>query len=150
MLLPDTVNSLATFPASTAARVEAWLAAGASLGCTSNLASAEAARQNGDDAVMITTPIHLHFDCAKAFLEAVIHVLCDKPLTNELAEADALVGLANRTSCVFGVSYAIPCFPVIRQTREIVAGSGIGKINQIRVEFQQDWITPEDVSEPPT
>ena len=115
----------------------------------SEMAAAEAARQDGVDAVMITTPNHLHFDCAKAFLEAGIDVLCDKPLTNEVAEAEALVKLADNTGCVFGVSYVMSCFPMIRQAREIVAGGGIGKINQVHVEFMQDWMTPEDVADAP-
>ncbi len=111
------------------------------------MAATEAARDDGVDAVMITTPNHLHFDCAKAFLKAGIDVLCDKPLTNEVTEAEALVALTNDTGCVFGVSYVMSCFPMIRQAREIVAGGGIGKINQIHVEFMQDWMTPEDVAE---
>ncbi|WP_136440661.1 Gfo/Idh/MocA family protein [Pacificoceanicola onchidii] len=113
------------------------------------MAAAEAAREDGVDAVMITTPNHLHFDCAKAFLEAGIDVLCDKPLTNEVAEAEALVALTHETGCVFGVSYVMSCFPMIRQAREIVAGGGIGKINQIHVEFMQDWMTPEEVADAP-
>ena len=113
------------------------------------MAAAEATREDGVDAVMITTPNHLHFDCAKVFLEAGIDVLCDKPLTNEVAEAEALVGLADTTGCVFGVSYVMSCFPMIRQAREIVAAGEIGKINQIHVEFMQDWMTPEDVADAP-
>ena len=113
------------------------------------MAAAEAGREDGVDAVMITTPNHLHLDCAKAFLEVGIDVLCDKPLTNEVGEAEALVGLADKTGCVFGVSYVMSCFPMIRLAREIVAGGGIGKINQIHVEFMQDWMTPEDVADAP-
>ena len=115
----------------------------------SEMAAAEAARADGVDAVMITTPNHQHFDCAKAFLEAGIDVLCDKPLTNQVAAAEELVALAEKTGCVFGVSYVMSCFPMIRQAREIVAEGGIGKINQIHVEFMQDWMTPEDVTEAP-
>ncbi len=113
------------------------------------MAAAEAARDDGVDAVMITTPNHLHFACAKAFLEAGIDVLCDKPLTNEVAEADALVALTNDTDCVFGVSYVMSCFPMVRQAQQIVAEGGIGSINQIHVEFMQDWMTPEDVADAP-
>ncbi len=75
------------------------------------MARTEAARADGVDAVMITTPNHVHFPAAKAFLEAGIDVLCDKPLTNEIAEAEALVALASRTGCVFGVSYVMSCSP---------------------------------------
>ncbi len=113
------------------------------------MAAAEAARDDGVDAVMITTPNHLHFDCAKAFLQAGIDVLCDKPLTNDVAEAEALAKLVDQTGCVFGVSYVMSCFPMIRQAREIVAEGRIGKINQIHVEFLQDWMTPEGVADAP-
>jgi predicted dehydrogenase len=113
------------------------------------MAVAEAARSDGVDAVMITTPNHLHFDCAKAFLDAGIDVLCDKPLTNEVREAEELVNLTNQTGCVFGVSYVMSCFPMVRQATEIAADGGIGKINQIHVEFMQDWMTPKNVAEAP-
>ena len=113
------------------------------------MAQAEAARPDGVDAVMITTPNHVHFASARAFLEAGIDVLCDKPLTNEVAEADALVRLAADTGCILGVSYVMSCFPMIRQAREIVAEGGLGRINQIHVEFMQDWMTPEDAADAP-
>ncbi len=113
------------------------------------MAKAEAAREDGVDAVMITTPNHVHFASAKAFLEAGIDVLCDKPLTNKVEEAEELVALAQGTGCVFGVSYVMSCFPMIRQAREIVAEGGVGKINQIHVEFMQDWMTPEDSDDAP-
>ena len=113
------------------------------------MASCEAVRPDGVDAVMITTPNHVHFASAKAFLDAGIDVLCDKPLTNDVVEAEALVELARSTGCVFGVSYVMSCFPMIRQAREIVANGGIGEINQIHVEFMQDWMTPDDIGDAP-
>ena len=113
------------------------------------MAEQEATRQDGIDAVMITTPNHLHFPAAKAFLEAGIDILCDKPLTNEVAEAKTLLSLVKSSGCVFGVSYVMSCFPVIRQAREIVAQGAIGTINQIHAEFLQDWMTPESAVEAP-
>ncbi len=113
------------------------------------MAKAEAGRTDGVDAVMVTTPNHVHYAAAKAFLDAGIDVLCDKPLTNEVEEAEALVQLAGETGCVFGVSYVMSCFPMIRQAREIVAEGGVGRINQIHVEFMQDWMTPEDAADAP-
>jgi predicted dehydrogenase len=111
------------------------------------MASAEAQRPDGVDAVMITTPNHVHFDAARVFLKAGIDVLCDKPLTNVYSEAAELVRLAEKTGQVFGVGYAMSCFPMIRQAREIVNAGGIGKINQIHVEFMQDWMVPNDAAE---
>jgi len=113
------------------------------------MAEIEAAREDGVDAVMITTPNHLHHDAAIEFLNSGIDVLCDKPLTNEVSEADTLLHAAEQTRCVFGVSYVMSCFAVIRQARDIVASGAIGKVNQIHVEFMQDWMTPDDVAEAP-
>ncbi len=111
------------------------------------MAQREAARPDGVDAVMITTPNHVHSDAAKAFLDAGIDVLCDKPLTNSIDEADALVRLANESGLVFAVGYAMSCFPMIRQARELIADQAIGEINQIHVEFLQDWMIPADSGE---
>lgn len=113
------------------------------------MAKAEAGRPDGVDAVMITTPNHMHAPAAEVFLDAGIDVLCDKPLTNEVSEAESLVAATARTGCIFGVSYVMSCFPMIRQAREIVAEGGVGKINQIHVEFMQDWMVPEGSHDAP-
>ena len=82
-----------------------------------------------------------------AFLEAGIDVICDKPLTNDLAEAEQLEKLARRTrGWCFAVCYTMSCYPMIRQAREIVASGILGRINQIHVEFMQDWMTPDNAS----
>ena len=110
------------------------------------MATAEAARKDGVDAVMITTPNHLHHPAAVAFMEAGIAVLCDKPLTNEVSEAEDLLQHQSAQQTVFGVSYTMSCFPMVRQAKEIVAAGKIGEINQIHVEFMQDWMIPEEVA----
>ena len=115
----------------------------------SEMAEAEAARADGVDGVMITTPNHMHHAAAKAFLDAGIGVLCDKPLTNELFEAEDLVDRTASSGAVFGVSYVMSCYPVIRQAREIVASGSLGEINQIHVEFMQDWMIPDGVADAP-
>lgn len=113
------------------------------------MAQAEARRPDGVDAVMITTPNHVHQPSALAFLEAGIDVLCDKPLTNEVSEAEALVKAARDSGCVFGVSYVMSCFATIRQARALVRSGAVGKINQVHVEFMQDWMTPEGIADAP-
>ncbi len=145
-----TAGALSSDAARSKARGAEWfLPADRCYASFDEMAQAEAARPDGVDAVMITTPNHVHFEAAKAFLEAGIDVLCDKPLTNEVAEAEGLEEIAARTGQVFAVGYAMSCFPVIRQAKQIVAEGGIGKINQIHVEFMQDWMTPEDVADAP-
>lgn len=111
------------------------------------MAASESKRPDSVDAVMITTPNHVHYEAAKTFLEAGIDVLCDKPLTNDLSEANELVKLAQSSGLVFGVCYTMASFPMVRQAREIVKSGGIGKVVQIHVEFMQDWMVPDDVGD---
>ena len=111
------------------------------------MARIEAGRPDGIDAVMVTTPNHVHYDAARIFLEVGIDVLCDKPLTNEFSEAADLVRLTRETGCVFGVCFVMASFPMVRQAREMVRAGLIGRVNQIHVEFMQDWMVPDDVAE---
>ena len=111
------------------------------------MAVAESSRPDGADAVMVTTPNHVHFGAARAFLDAGIDVLCDKPLTNASSEAEELVVLTKRTGRIFAVGYVMSCFPMVRQAREIVRLGTLGRINQIHVEFMQDWMVPPESAE---
>lgn len=113
------------------------------------MARAEANRTDGIDAVMITTPNNMHHPAAMAFLNAGIDVICDKPLTNELAEAEELVTQTRHTGMIFATCYTMSCYPMVRQAREIVASGILGRINQIHVEFMQDWMTPENAGDAP-
>ncbi|MEM7378298.1 MAG: Gfo/Idh/MocA family oxidoreductase, partial [Pseudomonadota bacterium] len=113
------------------------------------MAQSEAARDDGVDAVMITTPNHVHAAAATAFLNAGIDVLCDKPLTNTLEEAASLVALTAQTGRVFAVGYVMSCFAMVRQARELVRAGALGRINQIHVEFLQDWMVPAESHDAP-
>ena len=111
------------------------------------MAIKESKLEEGVDAVMVTTPNFLHYDNAKIFLENGIGVICDKPMTNQIEEAESLVTIAQKTKTPFTVSYVMSCFPMIRQAREIVGRGDIGEINQIHLEFLQDWMTSEKISQ---
>lgn len=111
------------------------------------MAAAESRRDDGIEAVMITTPNHLHFDAARTFLDAGIEVLCDKPLTNDLSEALELVRLTGETGRVFAVGYVMASFPMVRQARELVRSGVVGAVKQIHVEFMQDWMVPDHIGE---
>ncbi len=113
------------------------------------MAEIESSKNEGIDAVMVTTPNHLHRDVAAAFIAAGIDVICDKPLTNTLADALDLEQRAQDSGVVFAVSYVMSCYPMVRQAREIVASGVLGQINQIHVEFLQDWMVPEGIEENP-
>ena len=105
------------------------------------MARAEAARPDGIEAVAVTTPNHTHHDIARAFLEAGIHVICDKPLTTTLADAVALTGLVRASGLTFVVTHAFAAYPMVRQARAMVATGMIGEVRLIHVEFIADWLT---------
>jgi predicted dehydrogenase len=84
------------------------------------MAKAEAARADGIEAVAIVTPNHMHFPAAKAFLEAGIHVICDKPLTSNLADAKKLAAIAEKSGRLFVLTHNYTGYPMVRQAREMV------------------------------
>ncbi|MCP8894638.1 Gfo/Idh/MocA family oxidoreductase [Shinella daejeonensis] len=105
------------------------------------MARAEAGRPDGIEAVAITTPNHLHYDAAKAFLDAGIHVICDKPLTTTLDDALLLVEQARRTGLCFFVTHGFAAYPMIREARARVADGRLGTVRLVHVEFVMDWLT---------
>ena len=104
------------------------------------MASAESKRPDGIDAVSIVTPNHLHHAPAKAFLEAGIHVICDKPLTTTLADALDLAATVERTDLVFGLTHNYTGYPLVRQARAMATGGELGPIRVVQVEYPQDWL----------
>lgn len=104
------------------------------------MARAEAARPDGIDAVAIVTPNYLHAPMATAFLEAGIHVICDKPLAISLAEGEALAALARERNKVFALTHVYAGYPMVRHAREMVAAGEIGEIRLVHVEYPQDWL----------
>jgi predicted dehydrogenase len=105
------------------------------------MAQAESKRQDRIDAVSIVTPNHLHFAPAKAFLEAGIHIICDKPLTTTVEDAEALAQLVKKSGLIFGLTHNYTGYPTVRQAREMIAAGELGQIRLIQVEYAQDWLT---------
>ncbi len=105
------------------------------------MARIEAAREDGIEAVAIVTPNHMHFAPARAFLEAGIHVICDKPLTSTLEDAYALQKVQPKNGAKFLLTHNYTGYPLIRQARELVASGALGKIRVVQVEYPQDWLT---------
>jgi predicted dehydrogenase len=104
------------------------------------MAHAEAARDDGIDAVAIVTPNHLHAPVATAFLEAGIHVVCDKPLAISLAEGEALAKLAREKNKLFALTHTYSGYPLVRHARELVERGELGEIRIVQVEYAQDWL----------
>jgi predicted dehydrogenase len=105
------------------------------------MAAREAARVDGVEAVVIVTPNHLHFPIAKTFLEAGIDVICDKPLSTTLVEAEELVGLTEEKGLVFAVTLNNTGYPMVRQAREMIESGAIGDIRVVHAAYIQDWLT---------
>ncbi len=105
------------------------------------MARREAARPDGIEAVSIVTPNHMHAPAAKAFLEAGIHVICDKPLSVTVAEAEDLVALQKKTGRVFAVTHNYTGYPMIREARALVQSGELGDIRLVQMEYAQDWLS---------
>lgn len=104
------------------------------------MAKAEADRSDGIDVVAIVTPNHMHFEPAKAFLEAGIHVICDKPMTLNLDEAEALSAVAEASEKHFLLTHNYTGYPMIREAKRLVADGELGELRIINVEYIQGWL----------
>lgn len=105
------------------------------------MARVEAARPDGAEVVAITTPNHTHYDIARTFLEAGIHVICDKPLTTTMADALDLERRVLETGLGFYVTHAFAAYPMVREARAMIGAGRLGPVNAVHVEFLGDWLT---------
>jgi predicted dehydrogenase len=105
-----------------------------------DMAAAEAAAEEGIDFVIIATPNDLHYPVAKAFLEAGIHVVCDKPLALNVVEGEGLIRLVAGGKRLFALTHAYTGYPAVRQAREMVRSGELGVIRKVSVEYLQDWL----------
>jgi predicted dehydrogenase len=104
------------------------------------MAQAEAARPDGIEAVSIVTPNHMHAPVARAFLEAGIHVICDKPVTTNSADARMLRDLAHERGLIFAVTHNYSAYPMVRHARQMVREGQLGEIRVVNVQYAQDWL----------
>lgn len=99
------------------------------------LIAAESTRADGIAAVSIATPNNTHFPIAKAALEAGLHVICEKPLTFTVAEAETLQALATARGLIVGVTYGYAGHQMIEQARAMVAAGDLGAIRIVNLQF---------------
>lgn len=92
------------------------------------------------DFVSIVTPNHVHFEVARAFAEAGIHVVCDKPLCHTSEQARGLIAAARKGNVVFAVTYNYSGYPMVKQARQMVASGQIGEVRKVVVEYNQGWL----------
>ncbi len=90
--------------------------------------------------VSIVTPNHVHFPAAKAFIERGIHVVCDKPLTITLEDAEELCRLVKRHDVIFALTHPYAAYPMVKQARSLVKDGKLGKVRKVIVEYSQGWL----------
>ncbi len=132
-------GAMSSDPQKAEAAAQAWYLS-RSYGSFAEMARVEASRADGIDFVMITTPNHMHFPVARAFLEQGIHVVCDKPMTFSLEEAQELVRLVEQRNLVFALTHNYTGYPAVRQARQMVRSGQLGEIRKVLVEYVQDWL----------
>jgi predicted dehydrogenase len=92
------------------------------------------------DFVSVATPNHTHFEIAKAAVDAGFNVMCDKPMTFDFAQAEALAEAVDKSGVVFAVTHNYTGYPLVRQAREMIAAGELGEINAIRSNYIQGWL----------
>jgi len=93
------------------------------------------------DFVSIVTPNHMHFAPAKLALENGFHVIIDKPLSFNLAEAKALKKIVEKTQLVFALTHTYTGYPMVKEAKSIVSSGKLGKIRKVYVEYPQGWLS---------
>jgi predicted dehydrogenase len=90
--------------------------------------------------VHICSPNYLHYEMAKEALAVDKHVICEKPLTISVAEAEELVELADKTGLVNAVNFNIRYYPLMRQVRTMVEKGDMGELFAVQGSYLQDWL----------
>ncbi len=121
---------------------EKSLAAASELGIGAYSSVAEMCGAERDlDVVMVVTPNHRHFDDCRAALDAGLHVVCDKPISNTLEEARKLAALAATRGRIFCLTHAYSGYPMVRQARAMVAAGVLGELRAVQVEYLQSGMS---------
>ena len=102
-----------------------------------SLIAGERARPDGADVIAIMTPNDSHFELASAALADGFDVICDKPMTNTLDEAERLHAAVKASGRVFCLTHNYTGYPMVRQARAMVEAGDLGVIRLVQVEYVQ-------------
>ncbi len=100
----------------------------------------ESKLSDGIDYVTIVTPNDAHFGPAEAAAKAGMGVLCEKPLTLTLAEAQSLKKTVDANKTPFVVAYTYTALPMVILAREFVRDGKIGQIRKVETWYPQGWL----------
>tara|TARA_B110000495_G_scaffold121883_1_gene105889 strand:+ start:266 stop:1453 length:1188 start_codon:yes stop_codon:yes gene_type:complete len=103
------------------------------------MAKKEAIRSDGIQALGIMTPSGDHYKIAKEFIENNIHIICDKPLTASIEDAEKLQKLVKKKKIVFALTHNYSAYPMLREAKQIVESGRIGEILLVNVEYPQGY-----------
>jgi predicted dehydrogenase len=135
---------------SRAAGVSMGFEAARSYGDVKTMLAQERARPDSIDAVAIMTPNDTHFAYAAAALDAGLDVVCDKPVTNDFAEACDLVARSRRQGRIFAIAHAYSAYPMTRYARMLVHDGTLGAIRLVQVEYIQSGMATRVEDAPKT
>lgn len=107
------------------------------------MAEKEQSRADGIQFVVVVTPNASHYDICKAFLNAGIHVACDKPVTISLEQAKELQALAAEKQLLFMVTYTYMGYVTAKYARDLIKSGEIGEVRTVMAEFPQGWLAKE-------
>ena len=110
-------------------------------GSYQEMADAEAEREDGIEVVSIVTPNWLHAPVAHAFIERGIHVVCDKPMTTTLEDAEALVRAVHEAGVVFALTHNYTGYPMVKQARALVEAGELGTVRKVVAQYSQGWLS---------
>jgi len=91
------------------------------------------------DFVTIVVQNYLHFEVAKTFLQAGFNVICDKPVTYDLAQARELRKIINKTKKVFALTHNYTGYPMVKLAKDMVKKGELGKIIKVVCEYPQGY-----------
>lgn len=91
--------------------------------------------------VSIVTPNHLHFEPARQFLEAGFDIVCDKPMTTTIEDAETLCRLVAERGAIFALTHNYTGYPMVKEAREWVQGGRLGAVRKICVDYVQGWLS---------
>ena len=109
-------------------------------GTYEEMAEREAERPDGIDVVSIVTPNFLHYDIATTFIEKGFHIICDKPMTTTLDDAEDLCRRVEEQDVIFALTHNYSGYPLVKQARALVEQGRLGDLRKIVVEYPQGWL----------